>query len=168
MQGLTSIYVIIRRIIRCASWWFKFKSLSELNSSSLLSPMASLSDISVPNALIEMIHTHYTTATRTKYCANKLTAHAATFTTTSHSVWHTHPRHKLQNGVMFIGTPSAMWNLLTHCNVLYHCASWWWALTMFCSKASVVGGRVHNFGAIFDLPILSAHSHWRHWVIEEQ
>ena len=103
MQGLTSIYVIIRRIIRCTSWWFQFKSLSDLNSSSLLSPMASLSIMFPMHVLKGFIHPlpprHAQDIVQTSWQLMQ------PYLPPRHilSDTHTPTAHKIQNGVRFIG-----------------------------------------------------------------
>ena len=148
--GLTSIYVIIRRIIICTSWRFQFKSLSELNSSSLLSPIASLPDIfpvHESKGSMHLLHSemHKIWCKQVDSSCSHIYHHGTfclthTNGTEAYEWSQVHRAHHLPY--------YEVWDLLTPCSVLHHSASWYWALSTLCAKASAVGGRVHSLGAI--------------------
>ncbi|KAG0699751.1 hypothetical protein GWK47_025758 [Chionoecetes opilio] len=136
---------------------------------------------------VEWIGTGSTTTTGAEHRAWKLAPHTATFPTNTCSLRCAATSDQLENvlrdvgyTVLHISRDETLVSVISFPPV-FHCSeswwiptqgtvpetTWWCALRTFCSNASVVGGKLHSFGAAVDLPVFCAHSFWRVLVIEK-
>ncbi|KAG0725204.1 hypothetical protein GWK47_039074 [Chionoecetes opilio] len=139
-----------------------------------------------PHFDVEWIGTGSTTTAGAEHRAWKLAPHTATFPTSTCSLRCSATSDQLENvlrgvgyTVLHISRDETLVSVLSFPPV-FHCSESGWipnqgtvpvsdlvVCSTNCSNPSVVGGKLHSFGAAVALPVFCAHSFWRILVIEE-